>query len=303
MSTKAVAVYGKTVQEAFFPYLCRMLDRLWERGTGVDCEVAFAAFLTSRFGYRGKFRRLYGRAEGPAKDTALLLSIGGDGTFLDAVLYVRDSGIPILGINTGRLGFLANISVEETEEAVECICDGRYTTESRNLVRLQVENCDFPGFNYGLNEVSVHKTDVSSMLKIHAYIGETYLTTYWADGLIVATPTGSTAYSLSGGGPIVSPDCRNIILTPVCPHNLTMRSLVVPDDAVIRLKIEGRSGDFILSLDSRIERVKDICELVIAAGDFRINVVKLPGHNYYDTLRNKLGWGEDIRNRRPEEKN
>lgn len=301
MSTRAVAVYGKTIQEAFFPYLCRMLERLEKEGVKVDCESAFADFLATRFGYRGIFRQQYGREEGPARDTSLLLSTGGDGTFLDAVLYVRDSGIPILGINTGRLGFLATISVDETEWAAECICNGRYTTEPRDLIRLDVKNGDFPGFNYGLNEVSVHKTEVSSMLKIHAFIGDTYLTTYWADGLIVSTPTGSTAYSLSGGGPIVSPDCRNIILTPVCPHNLTMRSLVVPDDAVVRLKIEGRSGEFILSLDSRTERVKDECELEIATGDFRIQTVKLPGHNYYDTLRNKLGWGEDVRNRRAEE--
>ena len=134
------------------------------------------------------------------------------------------------------------------------------------------------------------------MLKIHAYIGDIYLTTYWADGLIVATPTGSTAYSLSGGGPIVSPACKNIILTPVCPHNLTMRTLVVPDTAVIRLKVEGRSGDFMLSLDSRLERMSDDCEIEITTGDFKINVVKLPGHDYYETLRDKLGWGGDIRN-------
>lgn len=296
MRKNVVAIYGKIVQEEFFPYLQRMLCKLQEKGMVLDCEAAFALFLEERFGCCGLFRKLYMREDSPGEDVALLLSIGGDGTFLDAVLYVKDSGIPVLGMNTGNLGFLANISVNEIDRAVDYICGRNYTTEPRDVLQLKVKGRSFPGFSYGLNEVSVHKTDISSMLKIHAFIGDVYLTTYWADGLIVATPTGSTAYSLSGGGPIVSPDCKNIILTPVCPHNLTMRTLVVPEQAVVRLKIEGRSGDFMLSLDSRTERVEDDCEVEISTGDFKINVVKLPGHNYYETLRNKLGWGEDIRN-------
>ena len=296
MNGRSITIYGKTIQDEFFPYLEKMLCRIKAEGIALDYEVGFAAFLAEHFGCRDWFRQLYRQADFPREDTALLLSIGGDGTFLDAVLYVRDSGIPVLGMNTGRLGFLANISVDEVDEAVEYICGGMYDTEPRDVLGLKVKGGNFPGFTYGLNEVGVHKTDSSSMLKIHAYIGDIYLTTYWADGLIVATPTGSTAYSLSGGGPIVSPACKNIILTPVCPHNLTMRTLVVPDTAVIRLKMEGRSGDFMLSLDSRLERMSDDCEIEITTGDFKINVVKLPGHDYYETLRDKLGWGGDIRN-------
>ena len=144
----------------------------------------------------------------------MLLSIGGDGTFLDTVLYVRDSGVPVLGINCGHLGFLANVSVAEIEDAIEYISAGKYDTQQRSLVGLQVEGSDFSGFHFGLNEVSIQKTDRSSLLRIHAYVDDVYLTTYWADGLIVATPTGSTAYSLSGGGPIVSPECQAIVLTP-----------------------------------------------------------------------------------------
>lgn len=297
MGPRIVAIYGKNVNEEFFPYLRRMLCQLKERNILLDCEDNFKKILEERFDCRGLFRGGYNRDTLLATAAEMLLSIGGDGTFLDAVLYVKDSGIPVLGMNTGHLGFLANISVEEIDAAVAYIEEGKYTTEERNVLCLNVKGREFSGFNYGLNEVSVHKTDTSSMLKIHAYIGDVYLTTYWADGLIVATPTGSTGYSLSGGGPIVNPECKNIILTPVCPHNLTMRTLLVPDNAIIRLKVEGRTGDFMLSLDSRIEKMKDDCEIEIKNGDFKIRVVNLPGHNYYGTLRNKLGWGEDFRNR------
>lgn len=302
MGPKIIAIYGKNVNDEFFPYLKRMLCQLKEQNILLDCEDNFKKILAERFDCCGLFRGIYDRNSLKATGAEMLLSIGGDGTFLDAVLYVKDSGIPVLGMNTGHLGFLANIAVEEIDAAVAYIVKGQYTTEERNVLRLVVKGRAFSGFNYGLNEVSVHKTDTSSMLKIHAYIGDVYLTTYWADGLIVATPTGSTGYSLSGGGPIVNPECKNIILTPVCPHNLTMRTLLVPDNAIIRLKVEGRSGDFILSLDSRIEKMKDDCEIEIRNGEFKIRVVNLPGHNYYGTLRNKLGWGEDFRNRNGAEK-
>jgi len=168
--------------------------------------------------------------------------------------------------------------------------------EQRDMLQLEVEGQRIADFDYALNEVGVLKAATSSLLKIHAYIGENYLTTYWADGLVVATPTGSTAYSLSGGGPIVSPECRNIILTPICPHNLTIRPLVVPNTAEVRLKVEGRSGEYVLCMDSRIRKMTDGQELKICTGSQKINVVKLPRHNYYDTLRNKLMWGEDRRN-------
>lgn len=292
-----VAIYGRCVNDEFFPLLKRIVDRLKERNATVVCEEQFACFLKETFQYEGVFAALFDRDGLAALEAEILLSIGGDGTFLDTVLYVKDSCIPVLGINSGRLGFLANISIPEIDRAIDCICSGEYVTELREMLRLEVENGVYDGFRYALNEISVLKSENSSLLKIHAYIGDTYLTTYWSDGLIVATPTGSTAYSLSGGGPIVSPDCRNIILTPVCPHNLSMRPLVVPNEAVITLKVEGRSGDFVLSLDSRVQKMADTAILKISVGDYGINVVKLRHHNYYETLRNKLMWGEDIRNK------
>lgn len=291
-----VAIFGKSINDDFFPYLEELVVCLKRRGVQLVCEEQFARLVKQQYNYEGSWDDTFGKTDLPEKCPALLLSMGGDGTFLDAVVYVRDSGIPILGVNSGRLGFLANVPVSEIDEAVECICSGRYGTEARNVLKLETGGESLSGFDYALNEVSVLKTENSSLLKIHAYIGEVYLTTYWADGLIVATPTGSTAYSLSGGGPIVSPDCGNIILTPVCPHNLSMRPLVVPDSAVVRLVVEGRSGNFLLSMDSRMRKMEDGNELKIFTGDFKVQVVKLERHSYYETLRNKLMWGNDKRN-------
>ncbi len=291
-----VAIFGRSINEDFLPYLKGLVNELKARGGVVIGEEGFMRFLEEKYNYSGAFDTGFNRNNLLVNRPELLLSIGGDGTFLDSAVYVKDSGIPILGVNTGRLGFLANVSVSEISQAVEAICSGNYSVEKREILCLEVDGKILPGFDFALNEVSVLKTETSSLLKIHAYIGEVYLTTYWADGLIVATPTGSTAYSLSGGGPIVSPDCNNIILTPVCPHNLSMRPLVVPGSAVIRLVVEGRAGEFVLSMDSRVKRMEDNRELRVCAGNSVINVVKLAPHNYYETLRNKLMWGEDKRN-------
>ncbi|WP_251623169.1 NAD kinase [Odoribacter lunatus] len=293
---RRVAVYGKNVNKEFYSYLKTLLNELVKKGVWLMGEEGFVDLLEREFDCRDFFQDTFSKKSLKFKEVDLLLSIGGDGTFLDTLLYVGNSEIPVLGINSGHLGFLANVSVSEINLAVDYICSGHYEIEQRSLVRLQVEGSGFLGFDYGLNEVSIQKTEHSSLLRIHAYVDDIYLTTYWADGLIIATPTGSTAYSLSGGGPIISPECRAIVLTPVCPHNLSMRSLVIPDTAVLRLEVEGRSGEFLLSLDSRTERVKDNCSIRVIAGDFRMNIIKFPGHNYYETLRNKLGWGEDKRN-------
>ena len=226
-----VAIYGRSIEPEFFPYLKRLVEGLERKGVGMVCEEKFAALLSGNYGYEPKFLNCFGRCTLIKEEVELLLSVGGDGTFLDSVIYVKDSGVPVLGVNSGHLGFLANVPVEEIEDAVDFIAAGKYEVEQRDMLQLEVEGQRIADFDYALNEVGVLKAATSSLLKIHAYIGENYLTTYWADGLVVATPTGSTAYSLSGGGPIVSPECRNIILTPICPHNLTIRPLVVPNTA------------------------------------------------------------------------
>lgn len=291
-----IAIYGRNIEAEYVPSLKRLVESLQERQVGLLCEEGFACLLQEKFGYVPGFDRTFGKEGLSAGEVAMLLSIGGDGTFLNSVVYVKQSGVPVLGVNSGRLGFLANVRTDEVEEAVACIVAGRYTIEQREMLQLRVDDRELPGFDYALNEVGILKAATSSLLNIHAYIGEVYLTTYWADGLVVATPTGSTAYSLSGGGPIVSPDCRNIILTPICPHNLSMRPLVVPNQAEICLQVESRSRDFVLSMDSRIQKIGDGHRLMIKTHDTKLNVVTLNGHNYYETLRNKLMWGEDRRN-------
>lgn len=291
-----VAIYGKSVEEGFFPYLQKLVQCLQYAQTEIICEEDFAGLLKRKYAYTPAFCRTFNRNSWVSEEVDMLLSIGGDGTFLDSVEYAKETSTPVLGVNSGRLGFLANVKADEIEEAVRCIVSGNYFLEERDMLQLEVDGALLKGFDFALNEVGVLKAETSSLLKIHAYIGESYLTTYWADGLVVATPTGSTAYSLSGGGPIVSPDCRNIILTPICPHNLSMRPLVVPDTARITLQVESRSEDFVLSLDSRIRKMGDSHRLTILAGTHKLKIVTLPYHEYYETLRNKLKWGEDRRN-------
>ncbi|WP_294140624.1 NAD kinase [uncultured Sanguibacteroides sp.] len=291
-----IAIFGRVVETHFFPFLESMLKNLRERGAILSCYHPFYSFLKQQNRgvveyFDSSFDEVLSKG-----DVDVLFSVGGDGTFLNSVIYVRDSGIPILGINSGRLGFLANIAQEEISRAVAMLCAGDFEIEQRDLIHLDIEENPFSDFNYALNEVSVLKTERSSLLKVHAYIEGEYLTTYWADGLIVATPTGSTAYSLSGGGPIVSPACDNLILTPVSPHNLSIRPLILPGNVRVKLQVESRSADFMLSLDSRMHKISNIRELFISSGNFKLNVVKMPDHSYYETLRNKLRWGEDLRN-------
>ena len=224
-----------------------------------------------------------------------VLSIGGDGTFLEAVTYVRDSGIPVLGINSGRLGFLADTSQAEIEKSIGDLLAGNYRIEQLDLLCME-SGLPFEGVNFGLNEVAITKRDSSSMITIHTYLNDEFLTSYWADGLIVATPTGSTAYSLSVGGPLMHPGSPNFIITAIAPHNLNVRPLVVPNDVVIDLHIEGRGKKILASLDSRNFVFSNNCCLRIRKASFRINVVRFAGGSFYSTLRNKLLWGADKRN-------
>jgi NAD+ kinase len=252
--------------------------------------------LKKEFDYVPNFSRVFGKESLSVQEVTMLLSIGGDGTFLDSAVYVKDEGVPVLGVNMGRLGFLATAGVDEIEKTVSQVIAGGFSIQERDMLTLQVNGNILPGFDYALNEIAVLKASTSSLLNIHAYIKDVYLTTYWADGLVVATPTGSTAYSMSGGGPIVCPECQNIILTPICPHNLTIRPLVVPNDTEIVLQVESRTRDFVLGMDSRMRKMDDIHQLTISPSVNKMKVVNLDGHNYYETLRNKLMWGEDRRN-------
>ncbi len=225
-----------------------------------------------------------------------LISLGGDGTLLDTVTLVRDKNIPVLGINFGRLGFLASIGKEDLGTAVQALVKRSFVIDKRSLVHLDASEELFGEVPYALNEFAIHKTDVSPMIKIHTYLNGEFLNTYWADGLIVSTPTGSTGYSLSCNGPIVFPESGSFVITPVAPHNLNVRSIVVPDDNIISFEVEGRVDDFICALDSRRQLVNKTVQLAVKREAFTMSLVRLNENNFLQTLRSKLMWGLDTRN-------
>ncbi len=225
-----------------------------------------------------------------------IISLGGDGTLLDTVTLVRDKGTPVLGINYGRLGFLASIGKEELKNAITALVNRTFVTDKRSLIHLDANMPLFGETPYALNEFSLHKKDSSPMIKIHTYLNGEFLNSYWADGLIVATPTGSTGYSLSCQGPVIFPDNECFVITPVSPHNLNIRPIVVPDSNIISFEIEGRTDGFLCTLDSRREIVTKEIQLAVKKENFGINLIRLNENNFLQTLRNKLSWGLDKRN-------
>ena len=225
-----------------------------------------------------------------------IISLGGDGTLLDTVTLVRDKNIPVLGINFGRLGFLASLGKEDLAKAVKALVDHTYVVDQRSLIHLEASIPLFGEVPYALNEFAIHKKDNSPMIKIHTYLNGEFLNTYWADGLIVATPTGSTGYSLSCNGPVVFPESGSFVITPVAPHNLNIRPIVIPDNNIISFEVEGRTENFICTLDSRKEVVEKQVQLAIKREAFTFSLVRLNENNFLQTLRTKLSWGLDTRN-------
>lgn len=238
----------------------------------------------------------FSRAEDLDGRIEFLVSLGGDGTLLDTVSFVRDKNIPVMGVNFGRLGFLAGIGRDEIHEIVDALVSRSYVVDKRSLIHLDASIPLFGEVPYALNEFTIHKKDTSAMVKIHTYLNGEFLNTYWADGLIVATPTGSTGYSLSCGGPIVFPEAASFVITPVSPHNLNVRPIIVPDDHVISFEVEGRSDQFLCTLDSRMEVIDNRVQLAVKREDFSISLLRLNEGNFLHTLRNKLLWGIDTRN-------
>ena len=230
------------------------------------------------------------------EDIDYIISLGGDGTLLDTVTLVQDKGIPVLGINYGRLGFLASIGKDELHSAVNSLVDKTYMVDKRSLLHVDADVPLFGKVPYALNELTIHKKDTSPMIKIHTYLNGEFLNTYWADGLIVSTPTGSTGYSLSCNGPVVFPDSKSFIITPVSPHNLNIRPIVVPDDNIISFEVEGRTDGYLCTLDSRREILAKEVQLAVKKEEFSINLIRLNENNFLQTLRNKLSWGLDKRN-------
>lgn len=289
-----IVIHGIGFQKEFIPFIDQLFQILKDRKIGFSLTESFYKSLKKiEFDTTG-FHVLSKKPSFSGVD--FVISVGGDGTLLDTVCLVGKSEIPIIGINTGRLGFLATVAKEDIEKAVNGFMKGSYAVESRSLLSLESDHVLFNGLNFGLNEFTIHKRDTSSMITVHTYINGQYLNSYWADGLIVATPTGSTGYSLSCGGPLISPGARNFVITPVSPHNLNVRPIVVSDESEISFEIEGRSEKFLISLDSRSTAIDATIKLRVKKAEFSAKLVKFADYNYFDTLRHKLNWGFDMRN-------
>lgn len=290
-----VAIYGRKVNKQSIVYFNEILDALQAFGWNPVLEKELKEQLVAKGGISDKMDEFSSHADFKS-GIDLTLSLGGDGTFIKTVGFIRDSGVPIIGINTGRLGFLANISKDQIKVALDQFRDKKFEYQKRSLLRIQTEENLFGEDNFALNEVTIQKRDTASMITVHASLDNKYLNSYWADGLIVSTPTGSTAYSLSCGGPIITPGCQVHILTPIAPHNLNVRPVVVPDHMPIKLSIEGRERRYLISLDGNSKNIRQGEEVLITKAEFMINVVKFEDNNFLDTIRNKMLWGIDKRN-------
>lgn len=290
-----VAIYGRSTNDNISEHIQLLFNKLNEYKTDILIYEPFYKFLTLKMEIKGSIKTFNAHSD-LKQDVDCMLSLGGDGTFLETLTYVRNSGIPVLGINTGRLGFLANVAKNEINDAIESLVNKKYSIEKRALLSVTSPVNLFGEVNYALNELTIFKKDSSSMITIHTYINGDYLNSYFADGLIIATPTGSTAYSLSCGGPLVMPGSQNFVITPIAPHNLNVRPLVISDNNVIKLKVEGRSSHYLASLDSRSEIIDSSVELTLKKADFELHIIKLENQNFFNTIRNKLLWGIDKRN-------
>ena len=290
-----VAVYGKQFQQEVAPFVHELFLELEKAQMEVIVYEPFYNFLSQQIRLN-LFLGTYNSYEELKKNIDLFISVGGDGTILDATTLIRDSEIPIIGVNTGRLGFLADIAKDQIPKTIKQLINKRFSIDQRTLIKLETEQPLFGGLNFALNEVTISRKDTTSMITITTYINDQYLNSYWADGLIIATPTGSTGYSLSCGGPIVMPGSENFIITPIAPHNLNVRPLVISDKYEIKVKVDGRAKQFLVALDSRIQTMDAGLELTIKKESFKINMIETETQDFSSTLRNKLLWGLDKRN-------
>ena len=290
-----IAVYGKRVNRQNADYFKEFLGVLKDFGWTPVLHDELKDVLVKKIGLDPSTEQFSTHAD-LKTGIDLSFSLGGDGTFIQNVKYVRDSGVPVLGINMGRLGFLANIGKEHIQQAMDLVNRKEFMLQKRSMIRIETSSQLLGEDDIAMNELTLQKKDTSSMITVHASLEGKYLNSYWADGLIVATPSGSTAYSLSCGGPIVTPGCQVHILTPIAPHNLNVRPMVVPDHMPIELSLEGRSRRYLLSVDGNSHSIKQEEKVTVHKADFMINVIKFEDNNFLDTIRNKMHWGMDQRN-------
>ena len=292
-----VAIYGQYYQNSTEPIIRDIFVFFNENNVEMIIEAEFLKMLYEKKLIKKEYKTFDSYSELDSS-CDMMISIGGDGTILRAATLVRDSGIPILGINAGRLGFLAMVQKEDIALFLQFVLDKKYTISKRTLLSLSSSPSipEIEMLNFAMNEISISRKDTTSMITIETYLNGEFLNSYWADGLIIATPTGSTGYSMSCGGPILTPEVQGLVITPIAPHNLNARPLVIPDETEIRLKVSGREEQYLVSLDSRIATVKNEAILTIKKTDFKINMVEINNETFLKTLRNKLLWGEDKRN-------
>ena len=291
-----IAIYGQYFREPFNDAIYKIFEILNKNKIKIIAYKPFFKYIKKNLFFAPNVQGFFTGYDDLPQDIDLIFSIGGDGTFLECVSLIKKTDIPILGINSGRLGFLASISKEDIETAINQIIHKKYTIEKRTLIQLVTKNNLFGDFNYGLNELTVLKKDTSSMITIDVFLNDEFLNRYWADGLIISTPTGSTAYSLSAGGPIIVPGSESFVITPIAPHNLTVRPIIVPNNNTLTLKITGRDKNYLAALDSRSQVFSYDDELKVKKADFYVKMIKLNNTSFFSTLRNKLMWGIDRRN-------
>jgi NAD+ kinase len=289
-----IAIYGRQFNDTALPYIQQVFDNLTQHQAEIYVHFQLETYLSGRIATAG-----YKVLEQGADLRGLIdifLTIGGDGTLLDMVSLIRDTGIPVIGINFGRLGFLASVNKNDIAAAIYAVVNRQFTLDSRELLSIESEGDVFGHDNFALNDVTFHKRDDSAMITTHAYLNHEILNSYWGDGIIISTPTGSTAYSLSCGGPIIFPESNSIVITPISPHNLNVRPVILPDTSILSFEVECRSANYLVSCDSRTAVINRSMKFTISKAGFKLNLIRLNNESYLTTLRNKLLWGIDVRN-------
>jgi NAD+ kinase len=291
------AIFGKVFSKEHLPYLQELIEMLKAHHVEIIFHRSFIQKIREVVDFYSEMDfELFSTYEEIKDSVNFLFSLGGDGTLLDTITLVRDSKIPIIGINLGRMGFLASIPKDKIQDVIESVIRKDYKLDQRTLLSLEDSEKSFGNLNFALNEVSIHKKENSSMITLKVWVNDQFLNSYWADGLLVSTPTGSTGYSLSCNGPIICPESQSFVITPIASHNLTVRPIVIPDTSVIRIQVEGREKEYFVGLDSRSKLFNSPIELVIRKELFNINLLHTSTDNFFSTIRKKLLWGSDIRN-------
>lgn len=290
-----IAIYGREFNNSVLPFVQDVFDALQHFGIEPLIYQKYYDFIKDKVKLSADLQ-IFTDHIGLQNNADILISLGGDGTLLDTLALVRKSGTPVIGINFGRLGFLASVNKNEIKIAIEALINQQFSIDKRSLLNIESKYNLFGEENFALNDITIHRRDNTAMMIIHAYMNDEFVNSYWADGLIIATPTGSTAYSLSCGGPIIFPSAQNFVITPIAPHNLNVRPVIIPDDVNLRFEVEARSTKFLVSCDSRTVTVDRSVKITITKADFYVNLIRLNNESYLTTLRKKLLWGIDTRN-------